>query len=64
MSTHNIGFCEGEAILINTHNIGFYKDLTKIIFQYHQICTLSLLLGKLFIRKLFIFFFFLLNLQI
>ena len=26
------------------HNIGFYKDLTKIIIKYHQICTLSLLL--------------------
>ena len=22
-----------EAILMNTHNIGFYKDLTKIIFE-------------------------------
>ena len=33
----------GEAILISTHNIGFYEDLTKIIF-HHQICTLSLLL--------------------
>ena len=27
MSTH------GEAILMSTHNIGFYEDLTKIIFQ-------------------------------
>ena len=32
MSTHNIGFYE-EAILMSTHNIGFYEDLTKIIFQ-------------------------------
>ena len=23
----------GEAILMSTHNIGFYEDLTKIIFQ-------------------------------
>ena len=27
MSTHN------EAILMSTHNIGFYEDLTKIIFE-------------------------------
>ena len=30
MSTHNIG---GEAILMSTHNIGFYEDLTKNIFE-------------------------------
>ena len=30
MSTHNIG---AEAILMSTHNIGFYEDLTKIIFE-------------------------------
>ena len=30
MSTHNIG---SEAILISTHNIGFYEDLTIIIFE-------------------------------
>ena len=29
MSTHIIG----EAILMSTHNIGFYEDLTKIIFE-------------------------------
>ena len=29
MSTHNIA----EAILMSTHNIGFYEDLTKIIFE-------------------------------
>ena len=23
----------GEAILMSTHNIGFYEDLTKIIFE-------------------------------
>ena len=28
MSTHNT-----EAILMSTHNIGFYEDLTKIIFE-------------------------------
>ena len=46
MSTHNIGFMKkpmlwvhiriasvGEAILMSTHNIGFYEDLTKIIFE-------------------------------
>ena len=32
MSTHNIGFY-AEAILMSTHNIGFYEDLTKIIFE-------------------------------
>ena len=44
MSTHNIGFYESEAILMSTHNIGFYEDLTKISLNYHQICTLFLLL--------------------
>ena len=29
MSTHNIG----EAILMSTHNVGFYEDLTKIIVE-------------------------------
>ena len=33
MSTHNIGFYEAEAFLMSTHNIGFYEDLTKIIYQ-------------------------------
>ena len=28
-----------EAILMSTHNIGFYEDLTKIIFEYHQISS-------------------------
>ena len=31
------------AILRSTHNIGFYEDLTKIIFHYHQM--------SLFMRK-------------
>ena len=31
---------------MSTHNICFYEDFTKIIFKYHQICTLSLLLAK------------------
>ena len=29
---------------MSTLNIGFYEDLTKISFNYHQIHTLSLLL--------------------
>ena len=29
---------------MSTHNIGFYEDLTKLSFNYHQICTLSLFL--------------------
>ena len=33
MSTHNIGFYDGDAILMSTHNIGFYEDLTKNIFE-------------------------------
>ena len=40
MSTHNIGSNEHpqhrflcEAILMSTHNIGFYEDLKKIIFE-------------------------------
>ena len=33
MSTHKIGFYEGEAILMSNHNIGFYEDLKKIIFE-------------------------------
>ena len=40
-----------EAILMSTHDIGFYEDLTKIIFElslnYHQIRTLFLLLNNL-----------------
>ena len=24
---------------MSTHNIGFYEDLTKIIFEYHQISS-------------------------
>ena len=24
---------------MSTHNIGFYEDLTKIIFDYHQISS-------------------------
>ena len=35
---------------MSTHNIGFYEDLTKIIFElsskYHQIRTLFLLLRR------------------
>ena len=30
MSTHNIGFY-GEAILMSTHNICFYGEISKII---------------------------------
>ena len=33
-----------EAILMSTHNIGFYEEISKIIIKYHQICTLFLLL--------------------
>ena len=29
MSTHNIG----EAILMSTHNIGFYEELMKTVFK-------------------------------
>ena len=35
-----------EAILMSTHNIGFYEVLTKIIIKYHQLCALSPLLFK------------------
>ena len=28
-----IRIASGEAILMSTHNIGFYEDLTKIIFE-------------------------------
>ena len=30
---------------MSTHNKGFYEDLTKLSFNYHQICTLSFLLS-------------------
>ena len=30
---------------MNTHNIGFYEEISKIIIKNHQICTLYLLLG-------------------
>ena len=32
----------GEAILMSTHNIGFHKEMAKLPFSYHQICTLSI----------------------
>ena len=35
----------GKAILMSTHNIGFYEDLSKIIFQLSSNHT-SLLLEK------------------
>ena len=45
MSTLNIGFYDSKAMLMTTHKIGFYEDLTKIIFQLSSnIITLSLLL--------------------
>ena len=28
-----------EAILMSTHNIGFYEELTKISLNYHQISS-------------------------
>ena len=28
-----------EAILMSTHNIGFYEDLTKLSLNYHQISS-------------------------
>ena len=31
---------------MSTYNIGFYEDLTKFSFNYHQICTSSLLLDQ------------------
>ena len=34
MSTHN-----AKAILMSTHNIGFYEDLTKIIFELSSISS-------------------------
>ena len=41
----------GEAIRMSTHNVGFYEEIRKIIFQslsnvfkYHQIRTLPVLL--------------------
>ena len=29
LSTHNIGFYEGEAILISTHQTGLYEEMGK-----------------------------------
>ena len=40
MSTHTVCFY-GDAILMSTHNICFYGELTKSIFKYFQIPTLS-----------------------
>ena len=37
---------------MRTHNIGFYEDLTKSSFNYHQICTLSHLLRYGTIKEL------------
>ena len=41
-----------KAILMSTHNIGFYEEISKIIsyqfiIKYHQTCTLSVLLHVL-----------------
>ena len=36
--------CHGKAILMSIRNIGLYESLTITSFNYHQICTLSLLL--------------------
>ena len=33
-----------EAILMSTHNIGFYEKISKLSLSYHQIRTLSVLL--------------------
>ena len=33
-----------EAILMSTHNIGFYEEIAKLSLNYHQICILSFLL--------------------
>ena len=33
IKTYVVGAHYGEAILMSTHNIGFYEDLTKIIFE-------------------------------
>ena len=35
IKTYVVGahLCLTEAILMSTHNIGFYEDLTKIIFE-------------------------------
>ena len=50
MSTHNIG----EAILMSTHNIGFYEDLTKIIFELSSnMHLISSAADLLFISKIF-----------
>ena len=31
--------CLGEAILMSTHNMRFYEDLTKLSFRKHQISS-------------------------
>ena len=50
----------GDAILMTTHNIGFYEEISKVItiyLKYHQIHTLFLLLlymyGLLELPKMF-----------
>ena len=35
-----------NRLLMSTHNIGFYEDLTKLSLNYHQILTLFLLLSS------------------
>ena len=40
--------CRGEAILMSTHTIGFYEEISKIISSYHKIPTLSVLLNSHF----------------
>ena len=45
MSTHNIGFYEVKVILMSTHNIGFYDEISKII-TYHQISSNTYLISS------------------
>ena len=42
-----------EAILMSTHNIGFYREISKII-PYHQISTISILQGQTHMVKTYL----------
>ena len=40
---YNIWWWLSEAILMSTHNIGFFEEITRLSLNYHQIHNLSLL---------------------
>ena len=49
MNTHNMF---AEAVLMSTHNIGFYEEISKIIFQFSS--NIHLICSSVFVRPIMI----------